>query len=300
MEPPALSVNSIAFNSLHAPLFHQPSPFFFHLLPNTMKSHHSLPALVILTIPFWNPSNALLDQGFNATRENWFFNGALEPETAAQLPESCVAAYTKPINCDPTILMSPNVDGKKSTLEDACKPECATSLLAYERVVREACAGADLKALGLGQSWLSNVISGQASILLYWKQCLRDTDTEKICDISQSDYEAAWEAVTAETANSAAVREFCDDNCLTQTVVLNAPTEENLDEIKEMCETNIAEFPFIDAMQFAGLIKRDHDGSVIAVNTTAKVSSRGSRSAWGWGTEPLLGITLFACFFILF
>ncbi|KAG0135828.1 hypothetical protein HOY82DRAFT_667746 [Tuber indicum] len=226
-----------------------------------MKSHHSLPASVILTIPFWNPSNALLDQGFNVARENWFFNGTLQPETAAQLPKSCATAYTKSINCDPTILMSPNVDEKKSTLEDACEPECATSLLTYERGVREACAGADLKALGLGQSWLSNVISGQASILLYWKQCLRDTGTKDFCDISQSDYEIAWEAATAETANSAAISEFCDDSCLTQTVVLNAPTEENLDDIKEMCETNITVFPFIDAMQFAGLIKRDRDGS---------------------------------------
>lgn len=78
-------------------------------------------------------------------------------------------------------------------------------------------------------------------------------------------------------------------------MVLNAPTEDNLDEIKEMCKTNISEFPFIGAMQFAGLIKRDNDGSVIAANATVKVSSRGSRSALGWGTEALLGIALLMC-----
>jgi len=139
-----------------------------------MKRYHPLSASVILTIPFWSPSNAVLDQGFNVTRESWLFNGTLEPDTAAQLPEACVTAYTKPIDCNATILMSPNVDAKKSTLEDACQPECATSMLTYERAVREACAGADLKALGLGQSWLDSVISGQASLLLYWKQCLRE------------------------------------------------------------------------------------------------------------------------------
>ncbi|RPB04142.1 hypothetical protein L873DRAFT_1729979 [Choiromyces venosus 120613-1] len=265
-----------------------------------MKRHHSLSILVILTIIFWNPSNALLDQGFNVTRANWFFNGILKPETVAQLPEACVTAYTKSIDCNLTILMSPNVDLKKSTLEDACEPECATSLLTYERGVREACAGADLKALGLSQSWLSAVINGQAGILLYWKQCLREMGTEKICDISQSDYEIACEAITAETANSAAVREFCSDTCLTQTVVLNVPTEENLDDMKEMCKTNITDFPFIEAMQFAGLIKRDNDGSVIAANATVKVSSRGSRSAVGWGMEVLLGVTLLMCFLTLF
>lgn len=156
-----------------------------------MKRYHPLSASVILTIPFWNPSNALLDQGFNVTRENWLFNGTLEPETAARLSEACVTAYTKPIDCNDTILMSPNVDVKKSTLEDACQPECATSMLTYERVVREACASTDLKALGLSQSWLGNVISGQASLLLYWKQCLRETFVTLLHEASPSTDTAA-------------------------------------------------------------------------------------------------------------
>lgn len=83
-------------------------------------------------------------------------------------------------------------------------------------------------------------------------------------------------------------------------MVLNAPTEDNLEDIEEMCKTNIAEFPFIGAMQFAGLIKRDNDGSVIAANATVKVSSRGSRSVLRWGTEALLGITLLMCFPMVF
>ncbi|CUS15887.1 unnamed protein product [Tuber aestivum] len=266
-----------------------------------MRRYHSFSASVILTIPFWNPSNALLGQGFNVTREDWFFNGILAPGTAAQLPAACATAYTKPIDCNVTILMSPNVEAKRSTLEDACTPECATSMLAYQREAREACTGADLRALGLSQSWLKDVISGQASIQLYWKQCLRENrrGTERICGISQSDYELAWEVATSETADSVAVGEFCDDNCMTQAVVLNAPTEENLGDLKGMCGTDIGGFPFIDAMLFAGLIKRDTDGSVIAANATAKTISRGSRGTLGWGKEALLGINLLMFFSML-
>ncbi|PWW76587.1 hypothetical protein C7212DRAFT_344178 [Tuber magnatum] len=222
-----------------------------------MKRHYSFSASVILTIPFWNPSNALLEQGFNLSREDWFFNGILGPEAAAQLPAACVTAYTRPIDCNVTILMSPKVGGKKATLEDACKQECAASLLEYEGGAREACN--------------------------------RRGGTEKICDISQSDYELAWEMATSEAADSVAISEFCNDSCLTQTVVLNVPTEGNLNDMKKMCGTNIGKFPFIDAMLFAGLIKRDNDGSMIAANATAKASSRGSRGfhyQLGWVNLP--------------
>lgn len=119
-------------------------------------------------------SNALLDNGFNVTKPLWLFNGSLKPGTAEQLPPACVAAYTAPIDCNATILMSPNLAEKHGTLEEACNPECATSLLAFERGVREACRGVNLTTSDPETPWLGAVVAGEAAILIYWKQCLRD------------------------------------------------------------------------------------------------------------------------------
>lgn len=139
------------------------------------RSYRFLSTTMALALPlFFRTSNALLENGFNITKPSWFFNGILRPETAEQLPKPCVTAYTAPINCNTTILMSPNLTEKNNTLEESCNPECATSLLAFQRGVREACQGVNLTALGLNMSWLDAVMDGEAGVLLYWKQCLRD------------------------------------------------------------------------------------------------------------------------------
>lgn len=141
----------------------------------TARTHQLIPVTVALVITiFCLTSNALLDNGFNITKPLWLFNGTLEPKVAEQLPEPCVIAYTTPINCNVTILMSPNLVGKYDTLEESCNPECAASLLVFERGVREACQGVDLTAPELDVPWLGAIIEGEAVILLYWKQCLRD------------------------------------------------------------------------------------------------------------------------------
>lgn len=139
------------------------------------RSYRLMPIIVALVLTlFCRASNALLDNGFNITKPLWLFNGILDPTAVEQLPASCVTAYTAPINCNVTILMTPNLAEKESTLEESCNPECATSLLTFERGVREACQDVDLTALGLDVPWLGAIIDGEAVILLYWKQCLRD------------------------------------------------------------------------------------------------------------------------------
>lgn len=73
---------------------------------------------------------------------------------------------------------------------------------------------------------------------------------------------------------------FCADNCLTQTVVLNAPTAENLADLKDMCgDIKIEDYPFIDAMVFADLVE-DDNGTIVAqgTNTTVPPGSRTSGS----------------------
>lgn len=70
--------------------------------------------------------------------------------------------------------MSPNLVEKNNTLEESCNPECATSLMTFQSDVRAACGGVNLTAFGLDTSWLDAVVDGEAGVLLYWKQCLRD------------------------------------------------------------------------------------------------------------------------------
>lgn len=67
----------------------------------------------------------------------------------------------------------------------------------------------------------------------------------------------AWNAATADTPEEGAVRAFCSNNCLTQTIVLNVGTQDNLNELSRMCgsQVNIAGMPFIPHMVFAGLIR---------------------------------------------
>lgn len=141
------------------------------------RSYRMIQTIVALVLTLYcRPSNTLelLNNGFNITKPPWLFNGTLRSETAQQLPQPCVAAYTTPINCNVTILMSPNLPEKDSTLEESCNPECATSLLAFERGVRDACHGVNLTISDPDTPWLGAVIDGEAAILLYWKQCLRD------------------------------------------------------------------------------------------------------------------------------
>lgn len=139
------------------------------------RSYRLMPVIVALVLTlFCRASNALLDNGFNITKPLWLFNGTLDPAAVERLPASCVTAYTTPINCNVTILMTPNLAEKDSILEETCNPECATSLLTFGRGVREACQYVDLTALGLDVPWLGAIIDGEAVILLYWKQCLRD------------------------------------------------------------------------------------------------------------------------------
>lgn len=81
--------------------------------------------------------------------------------------------------------------------------------------------------------------------------------TNELCTITQADYELAWNAATADTANTDAVAAFCADNCLTQTIVLNAPTQENLNDLQLMCKNEkILDYPFIEHMIFAKLVRR--------------------------------------------
>ena len=87
--------------------------------------------------------------------------------------------------------------------------------------------------------------------------------------ISQADYELAWNAATADSPGSAAVKAFCDDNCLTQTIVLNVGSQENLNELESMCgkSVDIQSMPFIEHMVFAGLLLLSNgteDGKIIA------------------------------------
>lgn len=64
---------------------------------------------------------------------------------------------------------------------------------------------------------------------------------------------------------------LCANSCLTQAVVLNAPTEENLDDLRKMCSNIIIEvYPFIEAMLFANLVVNDN-GKVVAPGTSATV-----------------------------
>lgn len=119
-------------------------------------------------------THALLDTGFNITKPSWLFNGILPASATDELPAACISAYTEPINCNTTILMSPNLDTKNETLEDSCNPTCAASLLNFQKNLKDACAGVDLRDLDLDTSWLEAAVDGEAGVLLYWKQCVRD------------------------------------------------------------------------------------------------------------------------------
>lgn len=74
-----------------------------------------------------------------------------------------------------------------------------------------------------------------------------------------------WNATSASPATDLATQALCADSCLTQTVVLNAPSGDNLDELREMCDgISIEGYPFIEAMLFANLVV-DDNGTVVAV-----------------------------------
>ncbi|KAF8463434.1 hypothetical protein BDZ91DRAFT_305677 [Kalaharituber pfeilii] len=213
--------------------------------------------------------SGMLQTGFNVTISEFIFNGFLPGDVP--LPAACSAAYSSTVACDQRILISPNLDIKQESLEEACNPECAASMLMYERRVKDECAGVDLEAIGLKGTWLEFVVSGMAGIGVYWKNCLRDMETNELCLISQADYELAWNAATADSANDAAVKSFCSDNCLTQTIVLNVGTQENLSELQSMCgdRVDITQMPFIEHMVFAGLLRVSDDSSDTNMSTGA-------------------------------
>lgn len=118
-------------------------------------------------------AHAILDTGFNVSIPNYLFNGVI-PDSF-DLSASCAAAYSSPIVCDSTILISPNLQLKAETLETACNPACAKSMLMYEMRVKAACSSVDLGKTGLNGTWLEFVVSGMAGVAVYWKNCLRDT-----------------------------------------------------------------------------------------------------------------------------
>lgn len=123
-------------------------------------------------------------------------------------------------------------------------------------------------------------------------------ETNKLCEISDRDFRIAWGAASAQSATSQATKIFCADNCLTQTVVLNVPSEENLEDLREMCSgIKIENYPFIDAMVFANLVE-DKNGTVVAVpkvNTTmflGRQTSGSGRVHWHIGLELVTVIFL--------
>lgn len=114
-----------------------------------------------------------------------------------------------------------------------------------------------------------------ATLDVYWRQCLHSSSGSGgegeggFCQISTADYQLAWAAVTAAAGagvggGGAEVEAFCRDECLTQTIVLDAPTSSNLRDLKNMCrELDIGGMPFVDAMVFAGVVERN--GSELVV-----------------------------------
>ncbi|KAI5805176.1 hypothetical protein EDC01DRAFT_360284 [Geopyxis carbonaria] len=243
--------------------------------------------------------SALLYNGLNTTIANWQFLGALNSTIASQLPVACVDAYTAPIDCAAEILMSPTTKGKKRTLGSVCKTDCAASLFAYEKKIRSACIDIDEQLnRAINDTWLESAREGNVVLDVYWKNCLRDLNTQDICEISKTDFEIAWDAAVDEgPSTSAAKQAFCTNSCLTQTIVLTAPTSENLAQLQEMCDNtnDIEAFPFIDAMRFAGKLGAAQNGStaMLIPGTMAEVVQvSGAGRIFGASVLWIVGVVL--------
>lgn len=111
-----------------------------------------------------------------------------------------------------------------------------------------------------------------------------------------------WNATSASPATDLATQALCADSCLTQTVVLNAPSGDNLDELREMCDgISIEGYPFIEAMLFANLVVVEEEeegggnGKVVAaprLGTNATVLQGGEEAEVSGGVDRRGGLEL--------
>ncbi|RPA71478.1 hypothetical protein BJ508DRAFT_91787 [Ascobolus immersus RN42] len=222
-----------------------------------MLRHGILTTAIYLLPLLTSGVDATLPNGFNTSISNWFFIGELPG--SLNLSSGCVKAYSTSIDCDSTLLMSPNIPSKPTTLDKLCTQRCETSLLKYQRDVVAACEKEDLVGKGLERTWLGSLVNSTASIPLYFRQCLRDIETKTLCELTALDYELAWDAASSDGASRQTIQAFCADTCLTQNVILNAPTEANLEDLNRMCGSTlgIERFPFVENMVDAGILSED-------------------------------------------
>src|SRR5690606_13834909 len=144
-----------------------------NIVIQSMMVRHGILTTATYLLPLLAPgANALLQNGVNTSITNWFFVGEL-PDSL-NLSTSCVNAYNAAIDCDSTHFMSPNVPSKPTTFEKLCTQKCETSLLKYQRAVAQACEKEDLVGKHLERTWLGSLVNSTASILLYFRHCLRD------------------------------------------------------------------------------------------------------------------------------
>lgn len=140
-------------------------------------------------------------------------------------------------------------------------------------------------ALGIGGRYISIIMANPGAI--------SRRQTNKLCEVSDR---IIWNATSASPATDLATQALCADSCLTQTVVLNAPSGDNLDELREMCDgIRIEDYPFIEAMLFANLIV-DDNGKVVAAprlgtNATVQGGPRGETEVSG-GVDRRGGLEL--------
>lgn len=83
--------------------------------------------------------------------------------------------------------------------------------------------------------------------------------TSSLCQLTDADFVLAWDAASPSTATPEVVKAFCENSCLTQNVVINVPSRENLADLSRMCPNGIGleSFPFIENMKLAGILRGD-------------------------------------------
>jgi hypothetical protein len=79
----------------------------------------------------------------NVSGPDWDY---VAKDLANTTSDACIAAYSAPIDCDPTLLglvasMRPAFDPTSDDLDNTCTTTCANSLARYITSVRNACAG---------------------------------------------------------------------------------------------------------------------------------------------------------------
>lgn len=137
-----------------------------------MKLHHVPLTTAIYLLPLLTPVLATLPTGFNTSIPSWFFAGELSLDF--NLSPACIEAYSASIDCDKSLLMSPNIATKNTTLEKLCTQRCETSLLKYQEDVVAACRNENLVEKNLERTWLGSLVNSTATIPLYFRNCLRD------------------------------------------------------------------------------------------------------------------------------